>query len=196
MSGKTGPFGKSKGHLVDGRYPFGRTILAKLGSLAPDRMSRVTGRVVAGSCRPAPDRATRYREDPHGRDKTAYRPPIADRLVASPIPTAAEGEPERHRTLPAARCQRPDVLLLEEARRWGAARCPRAGPRRPPCRRHPTMAADFVPLSIIEPDPAAELEIELTNSCVLRLRGIIDPTLLRAAITAAGQLDGSREGAD
>ena len=62
--------------------------------------------------------------------------------------------------------------------------------------RHPTMAADFVPLSIIEPDPGAELEIELTNSCVLRLRGIIDPTLLQAAITAAGQLDGSREGAD
>jgi len=31
---------------------------------------------------------------------------------------------------------------------------------------------------------------------MLRLKGIIDPTLLQAAITAAGQLDGSREGAN
>jgi hypothetical protein len=62
--------------------------------------------------------------------------------------------------------------------------------------RRPTMAADFVPLSIIEPGAAAELEIELTNSCVLRLKGIIDTSLLQAAIMAVGQLDGSREGAN
>jgi len=30
---------------------------------------------------------------------------------------------------------------------------------------------------------------------MLRLKGIIDLSLLQAAITAAGQLDGSREGA-
>ena len=41
-----------------------------------------------------------------------------------------------------------------------------------------------------------QLEIELTNSCMVRLKGIIDPSLLQAAITAAGQLDGSREGAN
>jgi len=58
------------------------------------------------------------------------------------------------------------------------------------------MAANFVPLSIIEPGAGTELEIELTNSCVLRLKGFIDPSLLQAAITAAGRLDGSREGAD
>ena len=58
-----------------------------------------------------------------------------------------------------------------------------------------TTAPSFVPVSIVEPTAGAELEIELNNSCMLRLKGIIDPTLLQAAITAAGQLDGSREGA-
>jgi transposase-like protein len=59
-----------------------------------------------------------------------------------------------------------------------------------------TTAASFVPVSIVEPATGTELEIELNNSCVLRLKGIIDPSLLQAAITAAGQLDGSREGAN
>jgi transposase-like protein len=61
---------------------------------------------------------------------------------------------------------------------------------------HATPAANFVPISIIEPGAAAELEIELTNACVLRLKGVIDPLLLQAAITAAGQIDGSRRGAN
>ena len=61
--------------------------------------------------------------------------------------------------------------------------------------RHATTAASFVPLSIIEPRAGAELEIELTNSCVLRFKGVIDPSLLQAAIMAAGQLDGSCQGA-
>jgi hypothetical protein len=61
--------------------------------------------------------------------------------------------------------------------------------------RRATTAASFVPLSIIEPRMGAELEIELSNSCVLRFKGVIDPSLLQAAITAAGQLDGSRQGA-
>jgi hypothetical protein len=59
-----------------------------------------------------------------------------------------------------------------------------------------TTAANFVPVSILEPAAGAELEIELTNACVVRLKGAIDPPLLQAAITAAGQLDGSREGAN
>ena len=62
--------------------------------------------------------------------------------------------------------------------------------------RRLTTTASFVPVSIVEPATGTELEIELNNSCVLRLRGIIDPSLLQAAITAAGQLDGSREGAN
>ncbi len=61
--------------------------------------------------------------------------------------------------------------------------------------RHATTTANFVPLSILEPAAGAELEIELINACVVRLKGAIDPPLLQAAIRAAGQLDGSREGA-
>jgi hypothetical protein len=48
-------------------------------------------------------------------------------------------------------------------------------------------------VSIVEPAAPTQLEIELTNACVVRLKGAIDPTLLQAAIAAAGQLDGSRE---
>ena len=59
-----------------------------------------------------------------------------------------------------------------------------------------TASANFVPVSILEPVAGTELEIELTNACVVRLKGVIDPPLLQAAITAAGQLDGSREGAN
>ena len=59
-----------------------------------------------------------------------------------------------------------------------------------------STAANFVPVSIREPAADAELEIELTNACVLRLKGAIDPSLLQAAITAAGRLDGSGEGAN
>ena len=62
--------------------------------------------------------------------------------------------------------------------------------------RPPDTAANFVPISILEPAAGTELEIELTNACVVRLKGVIDPPLLQAAITAAGQLDGSREGAN
>jgi hypothetical protein len=67
--------------------------------------------------------------------------------------------------------------------------------------QHPTASAStavakFVPVSIIEPTTGTQLEIELTNACVVRLKGLIDPSLLHAAITAAGQLGGSREGAN
>jgi hypothetical protein len=56
--------------------------------------------------------------------------------------------------------------------------------------------SNFVPVSILEPTAGTELAIELTNACVVRLKGVIDPSLLQAAIMAAGQLDGSREGAN
>ena len=61
--------------------------------------------------------------------------------------------------------------------------------------REENEAASFVPLSILEPAAGTQLEIELTNACVLRLTGVIDPRLLRAAIAAAGRLDGSGQGA-
>jgi hypothetical protein len=59
-----------------------------------------------------------------------------------------------------------------------------------------TMAANFVPVSLVDRRAGTHLEIELANACVVRLEGAIDPSLLQAAIIAAGQLDGSRRGAD
>ena len=54
--------------------------------------------------------------------------------------------------------------------------------------RPPTTAATpFLPVSIVDPDAGTHLEIELANTCVVRLRGRLSPRLLRAAITAAGE---------
>ncbi len=58
-----------------------------------------------------------------------------------------------------------------------------------------TSTTNFVPLSILDSGTASHLEIELANACVVRLKGTIDPVLLQAAIAAAGQLDGCRQGA-
>jgi hypothetical protein len=59
-----------------------------------------------------------------------------------------------------------------------------------------TTAASFVPVSLVDRRAGTHLEIELANACVVRLEGAIDPSLLQAAITAAGQLDGSGRGAN
>ncbi len=73
-------------------------------------------------------------------------------------------------------------------------------PAEGPARRLTTTAgappSNFVPVSILEPSAGTQLEIELTNACVLRLKGVIDPSLLQVAIMTAGRLDGSREGAN
>jgi transposase-like protein len=63
-----------------------------------------------------------------------------------------------------------------------------------PASRHAALAPNFVPVSIVDPGAGTQLEIELANACVLRLKGVIDPALLQAAITAVGELDGSRQG--
>ena len=55
-------------------------------------------------------------------------------------------------------------------------------------------AASFVPVSIVTPAAAGELEIELANGCAVRLRGTVDPGLLQVAIEAVAQLDGSGRG--
>jgi len=57
-----------------------------------------------------------------------------------------------------------------------------------------STAADFVPVSVISPGITTQLEIELANGCAVRLTGPVDPGLLQAAITAAGQLNGSGRG--
>jgi len=97
-------------------YPFGRTILAWRGSVAPG--PRVTwfreNHRRAMSSGPGPY-ATRFRENHHGWDRTANEPPVASGLVAWTIPTAAEGQLFRRPILSAARRQRRHVLLLEEA---------------------------------------------------------------------------------
>ena len=52
----------------------------------------------------------------------------------------------------------------------------------------------FLPVSIIHRSTTTELEIELVNGCVVRLKGSVDVGLLQAAIIAAGQLSGSGQG--
>jgi hypothetical protein len=57
-----------------------------------------------------------------------------------------------------------------------------------------STAANFVPVSVISPGTATQLEIELVNGCAVRLTGPVDPSLLQAAIVAAGQLNGPGRG--
>jgi transposase-like protein len=64
-----------------------------------------------------------------------------------------------------------------------------------PAMSGPASSPPFVPVSILAPSAGTELEIELANACVVRLKGPIDTSLLQVAITAAGELDGSRQGA-
>ena len=54
----------------------------------------------------------------------------------------------------------------------------------------------FLPVSILDAGPAGQLEIELANNCVVRLKGTVDPELLRIAIHAAGRLSDDRPGGD
>jgi transposase-like protein len=59
-------------------------------------------------------------------------------------------------------------------------------------------AADFLPVSIIGGSTAfdisrsttTELEIELANGSVVRLKGAVDGALLQVAISAAGEING------
>ena len=52
----------------------------------------------------------------------------------------------------------------------------------------------FLPVSILDAGPAGQLEIELANACVVRLKGAVDPTLLRTAIRAAARIGSNRRG--
>ena len=54
----------------------------------------------------------------------------------------------------------------------------------------------FLPVSILDAGPAGQLEIELANACIVRLKGAIDPELLRVAIHAAGWLGGDGRGGE
>jgi Transposase len=54
----------------------------------------------------------------------------------------------------------------------------------------------FLPVSILSAGAAGQLEIELANACIVRLKGAVDPQLLRIAIRTAGRLSGARRGGD
>ena len=54
----------------------------------------------------------------------------------------------------------------------------------------------FLPVSLLNAGAAGQLEIELANDCVVRLKGAVDPGLLRIAIRAAGRLGGDGRGGD
>jgi transposase-like protein len=57
--------------------------------------------------------------------------------------------------------------------------------------------AAFLPVSILDAAGAAgQLEIELANACIVRLKGAVDPELLRIAIHAAGRIGGDARGGD
>ena len=54
----------------------------------------------------------------------------------------------------------------------------------------------FLPVSILDAGAAGQLEIELANACIVRLKGAVDPKLLVIAIRAAGRLNGDGRGGD
>ena len=57
--------------------------------------------------------------------------------------------------------------------------------------------AAFLPVSILDAAGATgQLEIELANACIVRLKGAVDPELLRIAIHAAGRIGGDERGGD
>jgi transposase-like protein len=74
------------------------------------------------------------------------------------------------------------------------------GPERPSARPmsevNGASTPAFLPVSILDAGPAGQLEVELANACIVRLKGAIDPELLRIAIHAAGRLGGDGRGGD
>jgi hypothetical protein len=78
-----------------------------------------------------------------------------------------------------------------------AASGPRPQPQAKPHTGGVTPAgAAFVPVSILDTSAGGLLEIEFGNACTVRLKGTVDPKLLRVAIRAAGRLGGTTSGGD
>jgi transposase-like protein len=73
-------------------------------------------------------------------------------------------------------------------------------PERPSARPLPeandASAPAFLPVSILDAGAVGQLEIELANACIVRLKGAVDPEMLRIAIQAAGRLGGDGRGGD
>jgi transposase-like protein len=78
-----------------------------------------------------------------------------------------------------------------------AASGPMPQPRaKPMARGAASSGAAFVPVSIVDASMDGLLEIEFGNACTVRLKGAIDPKLLRVAICAAGRVGGTTQGGD
>ena len=77
---------------------------------------------------------------------------------------------------------------------------PPLAPERPSARLLPeangASTPSFLPVSILDAGAAGHLEIELANACVVRLKGAVDPRLLRIAIHAVGRLGGDQRGGE
>jgi hypothetical protein len=67
---------------------------------------------------------------------------------------------------------------------------------KPLVRPNPTSSPAFVPVSIVDSSAGGLLEIEFGNACTVRLKGAVDPKLLRVAIRAAARLGGATQGGD
>lgn len=76
------------------------------------------------------------------------------------------------------------------------AAAPAASRPKPLTRDVPPASAAFVPVSILDAGAGGLLEIDCGNACTVRLKGAIDPKLLRVAIRAAGRLGGTMPGGD
>ena len=68
-------------------------------------------------------------------------------------------------------------------------------PARPMQEANGAATHPFLPVSILDAG-AAQLEIVLANACVVRLKGAVDPELIRVAIHAAGRLGGDGRGGE
>ena|SRR5262245_48955483 len=55
-------------------------------------------------------------------------------------------------------------------------------------------APTFLPVAVRDSVLSPQIEIELSNQCVVRFKGTIDRSLLRTAIRAAGQLGNDQRG--
>jgi hypothetical protein len=73
-------------------------------------------------------------------------------------------------------------------------------PDRPSARPMPmangVSTPHFLPVSILDAGVVGQLEIELANASIVRLKGAVDPELLRIAIRAAARLGGDGRGGD
>jgi transposase-like protein len=67
---------------------------------------------------------------------------------------------------------------------------------RPTAEANGVSTPPFLPVSILNAGAAGQLEIELANACIVRLKGAVDPELLRIAIRAAARLGSDGRGGD